>query len=55
VAAIRAFWTLQDDLALAPDEGKVIKRKRELIVRHPSMSVSCTIPEYNETRCARRK
>jgi hypothetical protein len=38
-----------------PDEGKVIKLKRELVVGNPSTPASSTISEYNETRCARRK
>jgi len=47
--------SLQDNLALMPDEGKVIKLKRGLAVAHLSTPPSSTIPEYNETRYARRK
>jgi len=39
-AAKGALWVFQDDLALMPDEGKVIKLKRELVVGYPSTRVS---------------
>jgi hypothetical protein len=45
VAATRAFWALQDNLALTPNEEKAIKLKRGLVVAHLCTPPSSAIPE----------